>query len=459
MGSIFRKTITREVPASAKLVEKDGKTFAEWKGKGDHKQREEVVTLSDGRKAVRVQTDTYFAKYRNGDGDIVTVTTECTDKGLAKQVLAQLERDAQRVKARVATTDELKVAERADEPITEHLDAYIGTFRGSDEHRLSTKRNLEMLFKMLGWTSFADMSKERFERWLADESRPKSKDQKGRSARSMNAYHTSLVSFCNWCVDKSRLKANPFLKIPKANEEADQRRPKRALTHDEFNRLAEAARNAPKRPALRRLRVDGKESARPKERLSGPERAEVYAVLVGTGLRLGELRQMRIADVYLDARVPGFQVRADLDKAGKPKYLPLRPELVTLFRRVMGKRHPSELVFNIPDDLVTRFNGDLKRAGIPKVDDRGLRADIHCLRKTFITWLVMAGVAPRVTQELARHADINMTMKFYTDASLLDLAGAVGSLSMLPLMLHQPCVPGCPEQSLVSSGVHKTEAS
>jgi integrase len=210
---------------------------------------------------------------------------------------------------------------------------------------------------------------------------------------------------------------------------------------------------------LKQVPAPGVKPRRSPERLSGPARAEVYAVLVGTGLRFSELAQLKVGDLHLDARVPGFDVRADIDKAGRPRYLPLKSDLVDLLRRVTAGRKPSELVFQIPYSLIQRFNADLARAGIPKVDDRGYRADIHSLRKTFGTWLAKAGVHPKVTQELMRHSDIKITMDLYTDPALLDLSGAVGALPMMHQIMHQPgvlCGPECPPMSATG---HKVEAS
>ncbi len=350
MGSIFHKTFTREIPSSATLTDKDGKTFAHWKGKGGKKLSSEVVTLSDGRKIVRVESDTYFAKYRNNDKEVVTVSTGCRDRTLAEQFLSQLERDAERVKARVAGADEIAVAKRADEPIETHVDAYMATFRGSAAHRKDSRRNLTALIGWMKWKYLADMSGHDLEQWLATETNK----ENPRSARSMNAYRISVVCFCNWAVKYKRMRFNPFTAIEKANEAADKRRPRRALTEAEFTSLVEAARRAPGRPAIKRQQ-GGRKALRPAQRLSGPERAEVYTVLVGTGLRVGELAQLRVGDLHLDARNPGFDVRADVDKSGRAAALPLHPELVVLLRRVVEGRKPNELVFNIPADLIKRF--------------------------------------------------------------------------------------------------------
>ena len=56
-------------------------------------------------------------------------------------------------------------------------------------------------------------------------------------ARTRNTYRAAAVAFCNWCIETGRLLSNPFAKVAKADEDADPRRQRRALTEDELMRL------------------------------------------------------------------------------------------------------------------------------------------------------------------------------------------------------------------------------
>ena len=76
---------------------------------------------------------------------------------------------------------------------------------------------------------------------------------------------------------------------------------------------------------------------------------------------------------------------------------------------------------------------DLRLAGIPKRDERGRSIDVHALRTTFGTMLSTSGVSPRSAQAAMRHSSIDLTMNIYTDPKLLDIAGAMDSLPLLPL--------------------------
>jgi integrase len=80
----------------------------------------------------------------------------------------------------------------------------------------------------------------------------------------------------------------------------------------------------------------------------------------------------------------------------------------------------------VPD--VETLKRDLARAGIPFVDELGRRADLHALRKTFGTALVLNGEQPRVVMEAMRHSDLKLTMKLYTDAGQLPVGAALARL-------------------------------
>jgi hypothetical protein len=74
------------------------------------------------------------------------------------------------------------------------------------------------------------------------------------------------------------------------------------------------------------------------------------------------------------------------------------------------------------------FRQDLAKAGIPFLDERGHRMDYHALRTTFITRLSTMKVHPRLAMELARHSDMRLTMKTYTDAGQLPLREVMDGL-------------------------------
>jgi integrase len=140
---------------------------------------------------------------------------------------------------------------------------------------------------------------------------------------------------------------------------------------------------------------------------------------------VGEVKQLTVADVRLDAVPPHIRIPAAVAKSRREQTVPLRSDLVVMLRERLAGREPSDPVFPIPCGLIARFNADCRRAGIPKRDGEGLTVDVHSLRKTFATILSRSGVSPRTTMELMRHSRIDLTMSVYTDPRLLPLAAAI----------------------------------
>jgi integrase len=171
---------------------------------------------------------------------------------------------------------------------------------------------------------------------------------------------------------------------------------------------------------------------------------------------VGEVKQLTVADVRLDAVPPYVRVPAAVAKSRKEQTVPLRSDRVALMRRRLAGCKLADSVFEIPTALIRRFNADCRRAGIPKRDTEGRTVDVHKLRTTFGTYLAISGVAPRMAMELMRHSEIGLTMKVYTDPRLLPLAAAIEATSSVvtPSDSQRPFVafPGTDDQNVRTAG-------
>ncbi len=294
----------------------------------------------------------------------------------------------------------------------------------------------------------ADIERDVFERFLA------SMAADGRSARLRNAYRVAWIAFCNWCVEQRRLAVNPLNGLHAANEAADRRHVRRVLTDDEFARLLEAARTRPLEE--RRTRNRGASPARLSEatvtkleRL-GRERALIYQTLAGTGLRVSELRAVRLCDVVLGGDTPYIHLDAANTKNGRDATLPLHAmladELTAWIRdrkqwaaeEGLAAGRPAPLpeeapLFRFPVPLTHVFDRDLRAAGIAKEDSQGRRLDVHGLRARFATQLAKAGVPLQAAQRLLRHSDPKLTANVYTLLDTGDLAEEVAKLHIAPV--------------------------
>ena len=457
MGSVLKKAVTRPIPPGAEFIVCQGERLARWRDRKGKLHTAPMTTGRDGAERIREESSTYFARYRDGNGLVVETATGCHDKTAAQNVLADLERRAERVRAGLISPAEARTAEHLATPIVEQVEAFITGLKASGTsapYVAEMRRTLKRVFDGCEFRTLADLERSAVERWLNHRRETKA------SARTRNADLAALTTVVNWCVGNRRLTANPFRGIPKANQAADPRRKRRAMTEAELVRLLDAARRRSLLDALtvRRGKRKGEALARvhpeTQARLEavGRERALIYKTLVLTGLRKNELATLAAVQLRLDAPIPHLELDAADEKNREGNGVVVRDDLADDLRRWLadklatlqtealrrGEPIPAELppgtsVFDVPAGLVRIFDRDLKLAGIAKRDERGRTLDVHALRTTFGTLLSRGGVPLRTAQAAMRHSDPRLTAHTYTDPKLLDVAGALAALPSLSL--------------------------
>ena len=242
MGMILQKQYTMPIPRGAEVTNRDGQRIARWRLRNGQLRSAEVVDCQDGKIRVRGQSRFYMARYRDGRGEVVEVATNCRDEVAARAVLVQLERRTELIRAGVITATEGSAAEHAGTPLSRHLDAYERHLRakGCDPRRISMLRaRLERLARDCRFSKLNKMSAGPVERWLVEQA------DAGMAAATRNSYREAAVCFGNWCRRTHRLTYNPFADVPRADQNADRRHQRRALTEKELIRLLKVARLRP----------------------------------------------------------------------------------------------------------------------------------------------------------------------------------------------------------------------
>ena len=283
-----------------------------------------------------------------------------TDRKASEQFGAKLERD--KARGEQGLIDPFKKHRRRK--LSEHVADWITELRqlGRDDMYIAPcKARMERLAEECGWNALADISADSFIQWRetatsnADHNRKEPDQNSSRamlSPRAKNHYFATLRTFCLWCVKRKRMGGNPVSDVEKVDETADVRRQRRALSADELSRLLDAV------PDHYRLG---------------------YQMLMATGLRCAELLALRWEDVRLNAPHPFIQLRAEVTKSKRADGLPLRADLADLLRKAKGDADESAAVVKALPRIPTH-KSYLAAAGIPFVDDRGRRADLHALR-------------------------------------------------------------------------------
>ena len=463
MATIYKKKYPVPIPGGATIITRRGKRVARWtSGKG---QVRTAPLLDDGR--IMFVSDCWYIRYRDADGAMRRRSTGCRDEQAARKVLADILTDVEKVKSGIITSQEKDVASHAAKPLARHLRDYMGhlgrkRLRGrkvSKAYRVNIEGRLTRLFEECKFGRIRDISRETTEKWLD------LAEDADLSAATRNEYLTSLSAFCNWAVKTGRLASNPVTGIGKADASSDRRRVRRALTVDEVARLLDAARRRPIAELGRRhvplpeedqcgrstwtyepltaenfdrcyeagLKYLAENPERkPQLEQLGRERALFYLLAVSTGLRRKELMSLTIGQVHTNAvPAPFIELLAKDTKSCSAATIPLRPDVIDELQACMdaqGDDLPADAKLFPRPPRIRVFDADCQAAGIAKTDARGRQVDIHALRHTFGTHLSAVGVRPRTAMAAMRHSRIELTMNYYTDPVLLDVAGAVGAL-------------------------------
>src|SRR5262245_59946194 len=111
MGTVFKKTVTKALPAGAAIFVRKGQRFARWQDSRGKTRTAPLTTGKDGSERIVFESSKYYAKYRDGANAVQVVPTGCRDETAARRFLAELERRAELVRAGVMTHSEDAVSQ------------------------------------------------------------------------------------------------------------------------------------------------------------------------------------------------------------------------------------------------------------------------------------------------------------------------------------------------------------
>jgi integrase len=331
-----------------------------------------VYRPSRKRNGKTVKARLNSGRYRlPGDPKETRVPLHVTDKRVAQLRLDKMVADIEREREGLIASKVLRDA--AVKSVEAHCIEYLADLRAqewSGEYVRKVDQRLSSLRTDCSWERIADITAESFVAW-------RSTCEVG--TRTRNHYLEAAMTFCEWLVRQGRTDTNPLATVRKVETRGDEkRRERRALTDDESREL---------------LRVSG-------------VRAPVYLLALHTGLRRGEIAQMRWGDLDLTSTPATIRARAATTKNHKDAVLALVDELADALRQMRPEKASSAAtVFKGIMPSSRTFKADLERAKIDPRDELGRVVDFHALRHTFGTNLQRTGVSHRVAMEMMRHSD------------------------------------------------------
>ena len=215
----------------------------------------------------------------------------------------------------------------------------------------------------------------------------------GVSRTTVNIDIRTIKAAFHVAVDWKRIQENPF---DRAKQLKVDQAPKRILTENEFAKVLGA------------IKEDWLH--------------DIIAFNILTGLRLGEIMNLRWADI--DLSKPEIIIRSSTQyrvKGGKMRPIPLGPDALAILK---SRQKSSDWVFvgakgkKYTDDYVSKkFKAYVRAAGLPD------EIHYHRLRDTYLTWLAEANVPIHIIKQIAGHSSLMVTEGYLSASSEAMKAG------------------------------------
>jgi integrase len=330
-----------------------------------------------------------------------------------------------------------------DRPLLIHLDGdgttvgYVQAMRArgaTDGYITTTINRLKAVLAGCGFIHFAQLAgagaSTTVEVWLGDR-----REKKLINGSTFNKTVADLKRFCRWLHKEGRARTiamTNLQRVGNADADAIQRR---SLSADEARCLVDAAAASP----------------RTLEGVTGEERAHLWRFLFTTGIRPGQLRELKVSDFDLESNPPTVKAAARFVKRRKVHVQELQAGIAADLRRRFAKKLPTAAAFRMPckHRLADVFKADLKAArdawlnevaNNPKELEQRQRNDFLCvvnhagetavaysLRHGFGSFLAKSGAPESVIAKAMHHASRTTTTR-YIHADRTEVGHAISKL-------------------------------
>ena len=410
---------------------------------------------------------TYTLEFKNADGQLVKESTKINRKPLAERALQKRIREVQRQLAGEPVDDDANG--NGHITLEELADQYVRACRLRLKPSTCDmyEERLNYSVRKLAITYPKDVSLS-----LVDDYTGKRLGA-GRATRTPNLEISVLRRMLGWAVQRELIPENPLRRWKPMKDQPTKRR--RAMPPDEVQKLLKAA------PLWRRM---------------------LYMVMLASGIRKGEARQLIIAD--LDTERNLLRVRPEIAKTGRGRTIPLPPTLVAMVVSWLRKDLPSrserqaaylgnlrnrlekheqqgngdtaavESLQEHEDRVLDSINHDflfVNGRGLPlrcnllrsfrtdllnaRVTPEGL--DMHSLRHTANTAMVASGMNSQIVRSRMGHASSAMTDRYTDDKLIGDNRDTSAAAALLGL--PEDSAPGEPKNGRPAPPVAPTLGS
>jgi integrase len=283
-------------------------------------------------------------------------------------------------KRRTETLQQKKLPEQFRSKVTfdslcdDALEHSRATNNSKVTHDLELK--IKKLRPIFGSSEAASISKQDIVRWLTQQTQ-----MRDWSASTRNRWQAAFSLVFRVGIDNERIERNPAAQIRRKTENNVR---VRFLSDKEEADLRQVM--------LRRC----------------PAQMPTLDIALNTGMRAGEQFSLKWSQVDLERRI----ITLPKTKNGTVRHIPINSVVASAFADLRAKHRGGEDIFpsrRKDGAALVSARGWFK----PALKDSGIKGFTwHCLRHTFASRLVMAGVDIRTVGELLGHKTLSMTMRY-----------------------------------------------
>ena len=342
-------------------------------------------------------------RYRIGNSDSLS-PAQARDRAILLSARVVAGEDVQEEKKRERHVAKLAMSQTLEGFLIHNYEPWATSQRKSGA---ATVKRIRSNFDHLMHRPLNDINLWVIEKWRSEQLKS------GKARTTINRDVTSLKACLSRAVEWDVLDENPLQKLRPIRTDNLSRA--RYLTDEEERSLRKTLRERDEQ--LRQRRDNGNKWRRERHKRALPDLAvrffsdylrPMVLVTVNTGLRRGEVLQLKWSDVDLLQRK--VVIRGDNAKSGKTRYVPLNDEAVSTLQRWQPSAEATGWVFPAQDggrlsSIKTSWKRVMKNAEI--TDFRW-----HDLRHHFASRLVMKGVDLNTVRELLGHSDLSMTLRY-----------------------------------------------
>ncbi|MCD7802550.1 MAG: site-specific integrase [Clostridiales bacterium] len=212
--------------------------------------------------------------------------------------------------------------------------------------------------------------------------------QAGKAYSTLSKYKQLLTQMSNWAMREEIITTSfaRFVRLPE-----NEKKEKEIFTEED----------------IRKLEADGSETAR------------IILMLIYTGMRIGELFSLPLADYH-----ETYVVGGEKTEAGRNRIIPIRPE---------GRKHFAYFASYAEGELLLSgytgqklVNNFRRRDYYPLLEKLGIeRKTPHATRHTYASRARRDGMPPEILQKILGHASYTTTANIYVHTNIEELLAAV----------------------------------